>query len=89
MPRQKQPGGKRVTLSFKVSEAEAARIDLAREGMDRSEWLRLAALSAALRHRPPAGHADTPAPPAEACEHPNLRVIKGVCPDCREWAVKP
>ena len=47
--RKKEPEGKRVTFSFKVSEAEAAAIEAARDGMDRSEWLRLAALTAAGR----------------------------------------
>lgn len=28
---------------------------------------------------------DTPAPKPRNCKHPNLRLTKGVCPDCREY----
>lgn len=24
----------------------------------------------------------------KACRHPNMRISKGVCPDCQEWVVK-
>lgn len=52
MARPKSPEGKRVTICAKFSEAQAGEIDTARGGMDRSEWLRLAALAAAGRQRP-------------------------------------
>jgi len=29
-----------------------------------------------------------PEPDAEPCEHEGLKLSKGVCPDCQEWAVK-
>lgn len=53
MARTKTPGGKRVTICAKFSEAEEAAIDAARGTVNRSEWLRRAALAAA-RRRPSA-----------------------------------
>ena len=38
--RKKEPEGKRVTISTKVSEADAAFIDAVRGDISRSEWLR-------------------------------------------------
>lgn len=45
MARPKNPDGKRVTMSTRFSEPEAERIDAARGDLDRSEWLRSAALA--------------------------------------------
>lgn len=82
-------------MSARVSEAEAQLIDAARGIEERGVWLRRAALAAAERQRPPAGHADRQ---AEACgqnlaaargdcSHPKARVIKGFCYACGKPAV--
>jgi hypothetical protein len=47
MPRPKSPDGKRIPMTTRFSEPEAAEIDAARGNTDRSEWLREAALAAA------------------------------------------
>lgn len=66
MARTKTPDGKRVGISAKFSEPEAAEIDAARGGMQRGPWLRLAALAAARDGQPgnrgPAVRADSPDP---------------------------
>jgi len=58
MARPKTAEGKRVTICAKFSDDEASAVDTARGSMSRSEWLRLAALAAAERQRPPAGRID-------------------------------
>ena len=51
MARPKTPDGRRVPVSFKLTEAEAAMIDSLRGGTKRSVWLRDAALQAARKER--------------------------------------
>ena len=109
--RKQTPEGKRVTMGVKFSEPEAEAIDAARGNVNRSEWLRTAALAALGRQppgapptMPPAGPPPRPRRAAapvrfrepepertpKNCKHPNMRVSKGVCPDCCEWvASKP
>ncbi len=86
MARPKTPEGKRVTICAKFSEAQAAEIDAARGSMDRSEWLRLAALAAAGRQRTPARKPRTGTAPAVTftapLDSPNARIALGVDPDC-------
>jgi hypothetical protein len=90
MARPKTPDGKRVTICAKFSEAQAAEIDIARGHMDRGEWLRIAALAAAERQRPPAGHADRQTEAVRQnraaangdCPHPKARINKGLCGAC-------
>jgi hypothetical protein len=48
MAKPKSPEGKRVAMSVRFSEDEAAQIDAARGGVNRSEWLRSAALAFAV-----------------------------------------
>ena len=66
-------------MSVRVSEDEAALIDAARGPAERGTWLREAALAAA-----------SPAPRRnpKACKHENMRLTKGVCPDCLQYAAK-
>lgn len=88
--RPREPEGKRVTICAKFSETEAAAIDTARGHMNRSEWLRLAALAQAARNRAPAGYADRAADAVRQnhaaakgdCPHPKARVNKGLCGAC-------
>ena len=47
MSRPKSPDGRRVAMSARFSESESAEIDAARGGVERSPWLRAAALAAA------------------------------------------
>ena len=90
MARPKSPEGKRVTICAKFSEAQAAEIDAARGTIDRSEWMRRAALSAAERQRIPAGHFDRQAQAVRQnraaasgdCPHPKTRINKGLCGAC-------
>jgi hypothetical protein len=90
MARPKTPEGKRVTICARFSEAQAAEIDAARGTMDRSAWVRLAALAAAERQRPPAGHVDRQAQAVRQnraaangpCLHPKARINKGLCGAC-------
>lgn len=117
MGRKPTPDGRRVPVSFKLTEAEAALIDSLRGETERGVWLRQAAVAVAHGRRDsgilqPALDAlnqamrpDTTAqrrinaaiyaeavrecgePATENCKH--LKVcVKGVCPDCQEWAVK-
>lgn len=79
--RKKEPAGKRVTLSFKVGEAEAKAIDAACGGAPRSEWLRAVVLAAAgLLPPEPAPESAEP-----SCRHPKSSVIKGRCTRCRTF----
>jgi hypothetical protein len=73
------PAARKVTMSIRVSEAEAAEIDAARGPADRGTWLRDVALKAA---RP------APRKNPKACRHEGMRLVKGVCPDCHQYAVK-
>jgi hypothetical protein len=87
MARTKTRDGKRVGISSKFSELEAAEIDAARGGMQRGPWLRQAALAAARGDRGPAAREDLPEPvyfgeSAPDCRHPSGRVEDGVCQDC-------
>ena len=90
MARPKTPEGKRVTICGKFSEAEAGQIDEARGMATRSQWLRSAALAAAERQRPPAGHADRQVQAVRQnraaangdCPHPKARINKGLCGAC-------
>jgi hypothetical protein len=91
MARPKSPEGKRVTICAKFSDAQADAIDAARGHMDRSEWLRQAALVAVERQRPPAGpHIDRAAEMVRQnraaangdCPHPEVRINKGLCGAC-------
>ena len=90
MAKPRTPEGKRVTMSAKFSEAQAAEIDTARGHMDRSEWLRLAALAAAERQRAPAGRVDRQVEAVREnriaagsdCPHPKARINKGLCGAC-------
>ena len=84
MSRPKTPEGKRVTICARFSEAQAAEVDVARGTMSRSEWvrlaalaaaLRLAALAAALRQQMPAGSIDRQ---AEVVRQ-NRRAANGPC----------
>lgn len=94
--RKKEPEGKRVTICAKFSEAEEAVIDTARGDMNRSEWLRLAALAAAERQRTPAGHVDREAEAVRQnlaaaqgdCGHPKARRNKGLCGACGTYIGK-
>ena len=47
MGRPESPEGRRVPVSFKLSEAEAALVDSARGDLERGPWMRQAALDAA------------------------------------------
>ena len=96
--RPKLPEGKRVTISVKVSESEAAPIDAARGERDRSAWGRDAMLGAAssgrrVRRVFPPEVMNAPVVmvlpdgvPTDAtgrpCAHPKARVIKGLCGAC-------
>ena len=90
MSRPKTPEGKRVTICARFSEAQAAEVDVARGTMSRSEWVRLAALAAAERQRPPAGSIDRQAEAVRQnrraangdCPHPKARINKGLCGAC-------
>ena len=102
MPRPKSPDGRRVPVTTRFSEPEAAEIDAARGDIDRSAWVRSASLAVARRAQPapprkPAARSeavyvntDTPEPERKPknCKHPNMRMSKGVCPDCQEWVTK-
>ena len=44
MPRPRSPDGRRVPVSLRFSESEAAEIDAARGPVDRSAWMRSACL---------------------------------------------
>ena len=100
MSRPKTPEGKRVTICAKFSDDEERVIDAARAAMSRSEWLRLAALAAAERQRPPAGSIDRAAEVVRQnrraangdCPHPKARINKGLCGACGTYVgtkVKP
>ena len=65
--------------SVRLTESEAAEIDAARGTADRSAWVRDVALEAA---RP------APRKNPKNCKHENLRMVKGVCPDCGTFAVR-
>ena len=91
-----------VTMSVRVSDAEAAEIDAARGPADRGTWLRDVALAAARKParapRAVPGAAERPAtsPVADrgprrdpkTCKHANMRLHRGWCPDCESMAVK-
>lgn len=79
MPAEPAGSGRHVTVTVRLTGTEAADIDRARGGAGRAEWIRDAALGAA---RPPARR------PARSCKHENLRMVKGVCPDCGTFAVR-
>jgi len=85
MARPKTPEGKRVTICAKFSEAQAAEIDAARGTMDRSEWMRLAALAATERQRPPARkpRADTAPPVAFQPPQPRAHALTCKCGICK------
>jgi hypothetical protein len=68
-----------IVASVRLNEAEAAEIDAARGTADRGTWLRDVALAAA---RP------APKKNPRACKHEGMRLVKGVCPDCNQYAVK-
>lgn len=132
MARHKSPDGRRVPVSFKLTEDERDLVDSLRGETERSVWLRDRALAAAreensgiprpkrpspasqrrtaarladpkLRRKPDeavgAALAEQDATPlvpliqeepdAKPCKHKGLKLSKGVCPDCKEWAVKP
>jgi hypothetical protein len=90
MARPRTPEGKRVTMGAKFSEAQAAEIDAARGVMNRSEWLRHAALAATERQRAPAAHTDRQVQAVRQnrtaangdCPHPKARINKGLCGAC-------
>ena len=100
MARHESADSKRVTIGAKLSASEAAAVEAARGGLTRSAWVRLAVLAAlagppeqrreverpALARRQPEPRATPPAARRKGdCAHPNMRVGKGVCPDCHEW----
>jgi hypothetical protein len=37
---------------------------------------------------PAAAEGEQPEPASKNCRHPNMRMSKGVCPDCNEWVTK-
>lgn len=81
MARTKTVNGRRVGISAKFSEAEAAGIDAARGATSRGVWLREVALAALGGVSAPPGAADGPVPVVR-CAHPKARVIKGLCGAC-------
>lgn len=70
---------RRVVISVRVNEAEAAEIDAARGTADRGTWLRDVALAAA---RP------APKRNPKNCKHEGMKLHRGWCPDCETIAVK-
>jgi len=91
MARPKTPDGHRHHVNIKLSDAEAAVIDAARGDLERGPWMRKAALSVARRDSgiPQQGRdnraPEPPSSPPRKCRHPNLRIAKGVCPDCSTY----
>lgn len=68
-------------MTTRFSEAEAEAIDAVRGTMDRSPWLRLAALAAVERQQPPAAPPARKAKPA-TCPH---RLPAGAwCKTCQQ-----
>lgn len=119
MGRPRSPDGRRVPVSFKLTEAEAGLVDSLRGETEQSVWLRDAALAAAREQqdsrirerlgigitvddRQPPGVVSVIAPGGEVtevrsfalasapkeCKHRNLRMAKGVCPDCKTYVAK-
>lgn len=104
MPRPKTPDGHRIPVTIKLSEPEAAEIDAARGDTERIPWMREAILAAArgaagngnpgvpeTGNRSPGKTPDRGGPreTAKPCKHRNMRMSKGICPDCQTWVVKP
>lgn len=97
MAREKSPEGRRVPVSFKLTDAEAGLVDAARGALERGPWMRQAALEAAKGNtgtaKPDTGIPGTPRGTRQrdpkTCKHKGLRLAKGVCPDCSTWAVRP
>jgi hypothetical protein len=99
MGRQRQPDGRRVTVSTKLSDAETAALDAARGLVTRGAWLRGAAMAAAEQQTPPG----PPARPLHAADNGTDREadsgqsggashrcpVKGWCADCQEWKGGP
>ena len=92
MARSLTPEGKRITISVKVSEPEAAAIDAARGDLTRSAWLHQA-IARGLNPgpRPTAktvlpqawpGLPDIQSMAKATCSHPAIRVHKGMCGAC-------
>ena len=80
-------------MAAKFSDDEAAVIDAARGEVNRSEWLRTAALAAAGKPAGKPGPAHPvaspgrvrfrePTPAGQCPPHPKARVIKGFCHAC-------
>jgi hypothetical protein len=97
MPRKKSPEGKRVPMSARFSESDAAAIDEARGHEERGVWIRRAVLAAVERQRPPEGATDRAAQAVAEnlaaargdCPHPKARVLKGLCGACGTNVGKP
>ena len=97
MPRPKTPDGRRVPVSFKISEPEAALVDSLRGDKERGAWLRDAALAVAREQhrRPPARPgrgqqviAGAPAPKA-AAPPPPPPVRPAHAPTCKCFTCRP
>jgi hypothetical protein len=70
--------GRHISVTVRLTDAEAAEIDGLRGKVGRGPWIRGAALASA-RPQPKQGG---------KCKHENLRLVKGVCPDCGLYAVR-
>lgn len=98
MSRPKSPDGHRHHVNIKLSDAERDAIDAVRGDLERGPWMRQAALSVAYgysgipqpeRGQPHAtGITAQAAPKPKNCKHQNLRMAKGVCPDCKTYVTK-
>lgn len=98
------PDGRRNTFSAKLSDAEASDVKAAIEaaGLKPAVWVREQLVAAARRAaRKAVAPATLPAAPDSTsrvkappdpkpknCRHPNLRMAKGVCPDCTTYVAK-
>ncbi len=72
-----------ITITVRVSEKEAAEIDVARGGQSRASWVAVA-ITTALNAAKPAPKRKVE---AGACPHPRGRVIKGFCYRCGKPAI--
>lgn len=75
-----EPAGdsRHISVTVRLTDAEAAEIDALRGKVGRGPWIRDAALTSARPQSKQTGK----------CRHENLRLVKGVCPDCGVFAVR-